>query len=106
MAWRETERQSEAVVAAVEGGRRGGVTLGVRRAWRGHAVGEDRESRWGEGREGREGGREGGKGSRCAQDVFFLLFFPPLSFLPPSLRAASGGGGAEPVSPLARLTSD
>lgn len=106
MAWRETERQERSRGGGGSGRQGGGVelevagwgvTLSVRRAWRGHAVGEDRASRWGEGRE-----------SPCAaiaQDVFFLSLFP---FLPPSLIAASGGcgGSAEPVSPLARLTSD
>lgn len=76
-----------------EGG--GGVTLSVRRAWRGHAVGEDRASRW---------GWRGSPFAASAQDVFFLSL--SLS-VPPSLITASGSSGAaEPVSPLARLTSD
>lgn len=44
MAWRETEKESRR-----EGKRGGRVTLCVRRAWCGHAVGEDREGGWGGG---------------------------------------------------------
>lgn len=65
MAWRETGRQRE---SGRGGGWRVRVTLSVRRAWCGHAVGEDRE----------RGGRGMGVAlcSEWRRMFFFFLAFP------------------------------